>query len=151
MYNKNANEIYINILLACILIINGFLLPFFYYKILKFLIDSRRETSYNYNKKKEIKNTFQITKGLIFSFVFFGFSYVTYFFLILVKDYQKLIPPSIYLYLFLFARSNSLFNPILYAITNPLFKRGFKKVIYSVIGLKSENNSNFDEKNLVYN
>lgn len=148
MFNKNANEIYINFLLVCILVINGFMLPFFYFRIFKTMIDSRRRaSSYNYFKKKEVNNTFRITKGLFFSFLFFGVSYVSYFSLMLIKDYQNLVPSWIYLYLFLFARSNSVFNPVLYALTNPLFQRGFKKVISNLTRSKS---MSYNEKNLLF-
>lgn len=132
MFNRHGNENYITLLLILILLINGFLLPYFYFKVFIRLIESsRRALSYNYFRKNQINTTFKITKGLFFSFLFFSMAYFSYFGLILIKDYQSTVPRVIYLYLFLFARSNSVFNPVLYGMTNPMFQRGFRKMLGS--------------------
>ena len=130
MFNKKDNEIYITTLLILILLINGFILPYFYYKIFMKLADSRsRVSNYNYFKKNEIKYSIKTSKGLFLSFLFFGFAYLFYFGAMLAKSYHfNLIPQTLYLYMFIFSRTNSVFNPILYYTTNSLFKKGLLKL-----------------------
>jgi hypothetical protein len=130
MFNKKDNEIYITTLLILILLINGLILPYFYYKIFMKLADSRsRVLNYNYFKKNEIKYSIKTSKGLFLSFLFFGFSWLSYFGAMLAKSYHfNLIPQTMYLYMLLFSRTNSVFNPILYYTTNSLFKNGLIKL-----------------------
>lgn len=127
MFNMQTNRAYLTFLCLCLLLFVGIVLPYFYYRILKKVIETRtRVVGYNYFKKNQHRNFYRSTKGLFYSFLFFAFAFFPYFSLILIKDFQEIVPRFFYLYLFLFARSNSIFNPILYSLTNPLFKRGFK-------------------------
>ena len=142
MFNKKDNEIYITTLLILILLINGLILPYFYCKIFLKLVESRsRVLNHNYFKKNEIKFSVKTSKGLFLSFLFFGFSWLSYFGAMLAKSYHfNLIPQTMYLYMFLFARTNSVFNPILYYTTNSLFKNGLVKM-FSRMSKRIENSS----------
>jgi hypothetical protein len=142
MFNKKDNEIYIATLLIVILLVNGLILPYFYCKIFLKLSESRsRISNYNYFKKNEIKFSIKTSKGLFLSFLFFGFSWFFYFGAMLAKSYHfNLIPQTMYLYMFLFARTNSVFNPILYYTTNTLFKNAVVK-IFSRMSKRTENSS----------
>ena len=132
MFNKKANEFYITLVIIMLLVVCGFLLPFFYIKIFILFKNSRqRALSHNYFKRKQMNSSFKMIKGLFYSFLFFAISYIAFFSLVLIKEYQPNIPSGIFMYLYLFARSNSVFNPILYTITNPLFQNGLKKMFFA--------------------
>jgi len=73
-----------------------------------------------------------------------------------MKDYQNYVPRYFYLYLFLFTRANSVFNPIIYATTNTQFRKSLKSLFYSIIqkkeriltAPKDDNAHNLDRTNL---
>lgn len=130
MFNTQTNKAYVTFFSLCVLLFVGLVLRYFYFKISKTIIESRtRAISYNYYKKSQFKYFYRSTKGLFYSFLFFALAYFPHFSLILIKDYQKIVPRLFYLYFFLFARSNLVFNPILYNLTNPQFKKAFKLLL----------------------
>ena len=126
MFNQEVNEAYITFIILLIFFALGLLLPFFYYKIFKKVTISRsRSLGHDYFRKNELEQIHKTTKGIYYSFLFFSCSFVPYFILILIKNYQNFLPRFIYLYMFLMVRSNSVFNPILYGTTNSHFKKSF--------------------------
>ena len=59
-----------------------------------------------------------------------------------MSDFRDQLPRTIHMYAVFFAHLNSSLNPILYAITNPCFRRGYKNFInfifFKRFGSKSE-------------
>jgi len=92
---------------------------------------------------EKFKYLFKTTKGIFYSFLFFSFAFVPYFSLILMKDYQNYVPRYVYLYLFLFARANSIFNPIIYCTTNTMFKKCLKNLFAKTV--HNQNAYNLDQ------
>lgn len=138
MFSTIANKVYTSIIIITILISIGILSPFFFYKIFKSLVEANN-IGYNRERRAETKYLMKTTKGLLYSFLFFAFAFFPYLTLLLIKDHQSVVPRFIYLYMFLLARSNSIFNPILYATTNSQFKRGYEKIFQFLFCCKRRN------------
>ena len=134
MFNLDENKAYITCLFFVSFITIGFLLPFFYFSIFRSIVEARSRTiSYNYERRREQKFLYKTSKGLFYSFLFFMCAFLPYFCLIMIKDYQNSIPRFFYLYMLLFARANSVFNPILYRSTNSLFKPSFNRIFVYIM------------------
>ncbi len=145
MFNRDANKIYITLLILLLIMSLGVLLPYFYIRIFAQIVKKRK----NLMKKNRSENPekfkylFKTTKGIFYSFLFFSFAFVFYFSLILIKDYQNYVPRYVYLYLFLFARANSIFNPIIYCTTNTMFKKCLKNLFAKTV--HNQNAYNLDQ------
>ncbi len=129
MYNPREHEVYIALLTVIITLVLGFLLPFFYLKIFqKVNLAKYRCVSYNLNKKNQVEYIHKTTKGIYYSFLLFGFSFVPYMILIFFKNhFQNYLTNFVFSYVYFLARSNSVFNPILYGTTNSHFKKSFSQ------------------------
>ena len=136
MFNQDVNEAYIRFIFLLIMFALGVFLPFFYFKIFKKVTLSRsRSLGYNNFRKNEMEQIHKTTKGIYYSFLFFSCSFVPFCVLVLIRNHQKIVPRFIYLYMFLIVRSNSVFNPILYATTNSHFKKSLEG-FYDILSCK---------------
>jgi hypothetical protein len=118
------------------IVIPCFAVTYFYLKIfIKTAQVKKRAKSHDYFKQKKLNNSFKISKGLFASFFLCVASVLPYG-LVIILDYEDTFPRSIHLYVMLFARINSVLNPILYATTNALFRDGFKNFFYLIFNKK---------------
>jgi len=129
MFNPHSNSGYL-VLSTFIILFFCLLLPFFYYKIFNHIKKSkiRTHTSNNFCQKNALESTFSLSKGLFLSVLLFSISFLSYLVLILIKNYENFFLNIIYKYFYLFARSNSLFNPVIYATTNSLFRKAYERI-----------------------
>jgi hypothetical protein len=104
------------IIIYCMLII------VFYVKIFIFIINAKQRAHICNRIKHEIDLKF--SKGLFSSIILFIITYVP-FSLIIIIDHNDSLPAAYHLYGFALMRINSCLNPLLYGLTNTLFKKGF--------------------------
>ena len=55
-------------------------------------------------------------------------------------DFQNKWPRTVHMYTMLFAHMNSSFNPIVYAISNPLYQKGYKNLFKKIFFCKKNIN-----------
>ena len=132
MFNRDANKVYITALILLLLLTLGLLMPCFYTQIFVKIIAIKTKLMVGKSSTNRKKLNFFSNQAKVYSFLLFAFAFVPYFSLILMKDYQNHVPRFFYLYLFLFARANSVFNPIIYSTTNSVFRTKVKNLFYSV-------------------
>ena len=130
MFNPHSNPVYLELLACTLLVLCGFILPFFYFKIFIHLKKSkiRTHTSNNFCQNNALDSTLRLSNGLFLSVIFFCIAYLSYLLFILAKTYENTFSKIFYKYLFLFARSNSLLNPVIYATTNSLFIKAYERI-----------------------
>lgn len=113
------------------LLIVGFLLPFVlilfaYISIFKrSKVVKKKSLSYGLQQYNEMVYSLNVTKGLFASYLFFLLTYVPFSF-IYVLDYQNVLPMALHIYSHLFTHFDTIFNPILFGMTNLLFLNGYK-------------------------
>ena len=129
IWNRSSNRIFTYTLAITMILVPCFFVTFFYLQIFSKTFQSRlRASSYNYFKKKKLDTSIKISKGLFASFILVVITVLPYGILIMI-DFEDKLPRSFHLYTMLFARINSSLNPILYGITNPLFRYGYKNFL----------------------
>ena len=124
MWNRLASQSYsiffpmTSIIAPCCIIL------FLYIKI--FIYAVRVKSKVNTNADR-YKITLRIAKGLFTSYIIFALCWLPYG-LIVMTDFDNKLPRSAHMYSMLLAHLNSSLNPIVYAISNPLFQTGYKNL-----------------------
>ena len=102
------------------IIVPSMLIIVFYVKIFIFSYRSKsRANSTNHNQ------SIRLAKGLFASFMLFACCWMPFGFLVMI-DFADKAPRAAIMYTMTFAHLNSAFNPILYAVFNSAFKRGYE-------------------------
>lgn len=94
------------------------------------------------SKSKELNKSLKIAKGLFASFMLFTLCWLPYG-MIVMTDFQDRLPRSAQEYSMLVAHLNSSLNPLLYAMFNPAFQRGYLKLL-SCLFCRSRTDSRHD-------
>ena len=125
-------------ILYCILIlcvISPFALIFFcYIRIFIYTIKAKKR-AITYKKIQKHKFDLKFSIGLFLSIILFVFTYIP-FSIILMIDYKDTLPAVYHLYGLVLMRINSCLNPLLYGLTNTLFKKGFKNIYFLLFNRK---------------
>ena len=85
-----------------------------------YLYTKKRQNTSMVGKKKAIR----ITKGLFYSFSFFAIISLPYAITNLI-DFDYKLPSAVVMYATKLVHLNSALNPIIYAVVNPAFKKGY--------------------------
>jgi len=127
MFNQHEHEAYIAFVIITITLVLGLLAPYFYLKIFqKVKLAKCKAISYNLYKNNQAEFIEKTTKGIYYSFLLFSCSFVPFLILLFFKNlFQNYLTNFIFSYGYFLARSNSVFNPILYGSTNSQFKKSF--------------------------
>jgi len=130
MFYHHSHPVYLLIFAVGVVFSAGFLLPFFYLKIFLHLKQSKikTHTSNNFCQRTALSSTINLSKGLFLSVLLFSISLLSYLVFVLFKNYENIVLTYFYKYFFLFARSNSIFNPVIYATTNSLFRKAYERI-----------------------
>ncbi len=124
MLGFKVDGIVMSWLVKSILLVCGLILPFFYYRIYVCLKQSKSRAVSNSLKTNLAMFDFELNKGLLFSLMFFSFTYFSFSLLIFTRNYSCFVCK----YLFLISRMNPVLNPILYATTNSMFRNAYAKI-----------------------
>jgi hypothetical protein len=73
----------------------------------------------------DLAKSLRIAKGLFASFMLFALCWLPYG-IIVMTDFPDRLPRTAHMFSMAIAHLNSAFNPLLYAIFNPAFQRGYK-------------------------
>jgi uncharacterized protein with PQ loop repeat len=85
---------------------------------------------------REMKNSIRIAKGLFASFMLFTLCWLPYGIIVMI-DFHDNLPRTAHMFSMLLAHLNSSLNPVLYAIFNPGFQRGYMTFLRVLILRKS--------------
>jgi hypothetical protein len=102
-------------------------------KIFIFIINAKQRAHICNRIKHEIDLKF--SKGLFSSIILFIITYVP-FSLIIIIDHNDSLPAAYHLYGFALMRINSCLNPLLYGLTNTIFKKGFQNIYFLLFNRK---------------
>jgi hypothetical protein len=121
------------ILILCVIL--PFALIFFcYIRIFMHTIKAKRR-AITYKKIQEHKINLKFSIGLFSSILLFVFTYIP-FSIILMIDYKDTLPAAYHLYGLVLMRTNSCLNPLLYGLTNTLFRKGFENIYFLLFNRK---------------
>ena len=138
-------------ILYCILIlcvISPFALIFFcYIRIFIYTIKAKKR-AITYKKIQEKRIDLKFSIGLFSSIILFVFTYIP-FSIILMIDYKDTLPAVYHLYGLVLMRINSCLNPLLYGLTNTLFKKGFKNIYFLLFNRKEYSFIEVKEKKIL--
>lgn len=145
MWNRLASNSYsiffpiTSIVLPCLVIFILYMAIFVYVsrsksRVIKHLTTDRRI--------KQQVVTLKIAKGLFFSYVIFTACWLPYG-LVVMTDFGDKLPRTAHMYSMLIAHLNSSLNPVVYAISNPLFQKGYKNFFSLVFCFKNPLNKHF--------
>lgn len=95
----------------------------------------KKSLSYGLQQYNETIYSLNVSKGLFASSLFYLLTYAP-FVLIYVLDYRNVLPMSIHIYSHLMTHFDTIFNPVLFGMTNLLFLNGYKKFINFIIRVK---------------
>ncbi len=115
------------IIVYCLLII------IFYVKIFICIIDSKQRAQPQNRIKHKIDLKFSI--GLFSSILLFVITYVPFSIIVMI-DHEDILPAAYHLYGFAFMRINSCLNPLLYGLTNTVFKKGYQNIYFLLFNRK---------------
>ena len=148
MFYNHSHPVYLVIFVISVVFSVGFLLPFFYLKIFLHLKQSKTKThtSYNFCQRTALSSTINLSKGLFLSVLLFCISLLSYLLFVVFKNYENIVLDILYKYFYLFARSNSIFNPVIYATTNSLFRKAYER-IFPLCFPKIKPENGIEEKN----
>jgi len=102
-------------------------------KIFICIIDSKQRAQSQNRIKHKIDLKFSI--GLFSSIILFVITYVPFSIIVMI-DHNDTLPVAYHLYGFAFMRINSCLNPLLYGLTNTIFKKGFKNIYFLLFNRK---------------
>jgi len=136
MFNRTFNR-------ALLLIANilGIQLPcivlnFFYIRIFISTVQAkRRAISHNQLKQKKAKIDYKFSVGLFASLFLFTCTLIPYS-IMLIVDYEDKLHKVFHMYGLVLMRINSCLNPVLYFLTNPMFRKGYKNFYYFLFNRK---------------
>ncbi len=115
-------------ILPCCLII------FFYLKIFIHITQAKqRAQTHKLIQKNQID--FKFSMGLFLSILLYICTIVPYSIVAMI-DYKDTLPAAYHLYGLVLMRINSCLNPLLYGLTNTLFKKGFKNIYFLLFDRK---------------
>nr|QVK45857.1 G protein-coupled receptor [Proales similis] len=131
VWNRLASQSYSIFFPMSSIIIPSILILYFYIRIFVFAsMASKRAASQQ--SKKEFKKSLKIAFGLFASFMLFFVCWVPFGFIVMI-DFHDQLPMTVHAYFMMFAHLNSSLNPVLYAVCNPAFQRGYKQLILRLI------------------
>ena len=107
-----------SIVFPCIIIL------YFYVRIFVYAVRSHARVAKN-NTAKYLKHSLRVAKGLFVSYILFVVCWLPYG-IACIFDFEDKWPRTVHMYTMLFAHMNSSLNPLVYAISNPLFQKGYK-------------------------
>lgn len=111
------------------------LIAFFYLKIYLYAIKAKFRTQNTPKLQRDLKSSFRIAKGLFLSYFLFTICWMPYGLIVMI-DFSDQLPRTAHMYPLLLAHLNSSLNPILYALTNSNFQRGYKNLFYCIFKRK---------------
>lgn len=112
-----------SIVIPCILIAICYIRIFVYSNKIKSKVLSSEHNSKK--KSNDFRKSLRIAKGLFASFMLFAACWMPYG-LVVMTDYQDRYHRTVHMYTMSIAHLNSALNPILYAVFNPAFQKGYK-------------------------
>lgn len=115
----------ISIIIPCTLIF------IFYMRIFCFVRTSTRRVHAN-SKSSETDKSVRIAAGLFGSFALFTLCWFPYG-LVLAVDKHDVFNRNVYMFTMAVAHLHSSMNPVLYALTNPAFKIGYKQLFCAIL------------------
>nr|QVK45856.1 G protein-coupled receptor [Proales similis] len=132
VWNRLASQSYSIFFPMSSIIIPCVCIFFCYLKI--FMFASKIKNRVAGSHKSDLKRSLKIAKGLFASFMLFTVCWLPYG-MIVMLDYADRLPSAVHAFAMLVAHLNSSLNPLLYAIFNPSFQRGYKTFL-SILCLK---------------
>jgi len=110
-----------------------FLTIILFVRIFIFIINAKlRAQSQNRIKHK---TDLKISIGLFSSIMLFVITYVPFSIIVMI-DHEDILPAAYHLYGFAFMRINSCLNPLLYGLTNTVFKKGYQNIYFLLFNRK---------------
>jgi hypothetical protein len=113
-----------SIVVPCICILFCYFRIFYYVRKSKAKITAKLAKQTAKSTNAEMKKSIRIAKGLFASFMLFTLCWLPYG-IIVMSDYHDQLPRTAHMFSMLLAHLNSSLNPLLYAIFNPGFQRGY--------------------------
>jgi hypothetical protein len=105
-----------------------------YIKIFIHTIEAKQRVI-THQKFQKHKIDLKFSIGLFLSILLFVFTYVP-FAIILMIDYNDTLPAAYHLYGLVLMRINSCLNPLLYGLTNTVFRKGFQNIYFLLFNRK---------------
>jgi hypothetical protein len=105
-----------------------------YIKIFIHTIEAKQR-AITHQKFQKHKIDLKFSIGLFLSILLFVFTYVP-FAIILMIDYNDTLPAAYHLYGLVLMRINSCLNPLLYGLTNTVFRKGFQNIYFLLFNRK---------------
>jgi hypothetical protein len=134
MVKRTFNRFTLNCILILCVVLPFALIFFCYIRIFIYTFKAKRR-AITYKKIQEHKIDLKFSIGLFSSILLFVFTYIP-FSIILMIDYKDTLPAAYHLYGLVLMRINSCLNPLLYGLTNTLFKKGFKNIYFLLFDRK---------------
>jgi hypothetical protein len=97
---------------------------YFYVSIFIYAVKSHARVAHK-NSGNNMKHSLRVAKGLFVSYILFVVCWLPYG-IACIFDFEDKWPRTVHMYTMLFAHMNSSLNPLVYAISNPLFQKGYK-------------------------
>lgn len=120
-----------------------------YIRIFTFANQAKSKVSPNQTESKpkssDFRKSLRIAKGLFASFMLFTLCWLPYG-AVVMFDFADKLPRTAHMYTMLVAHLNSALNPMLYAMFNPAYQRGYKNLLHILFLRGSSNSKHFISK-----
>ncbi len=133
MLNRTISRYVVTILSIFCVILPFTLILIIYIKIFIHIIKAKLRAKSHSLNRHNIDLKFSI--GLFSSILFFAFTFVPFAF-ILIIDYNDNLAASYHLYGYVSIRINSCLNPLLYSVSNTVFRKGFQNTFFLLFNRK---------------
>ena len=136
MFDRTFNRVLVTTVSILGLQLPCVILNYFYIQIFTTTVQTKRRAfSQNKLDQKKAKIDYKFSIGLFASLFLFTCTLVPYS-IMLIVDYEDKFHRVFHMYGLVLMRINSCLNPVLYFLTNPMFRKGYKNFYYFLFNRK---------------